>query len=505
MRVFAAALILCIYALLCLWSWYTHRRTHRRIRAREHPLGADSWLIGYASQTGTAESIAIKTANQLQQAGEDVLLLPLNRIDRTRLQHCRRALFIVSTYGEGEAPDNGNRFLHRIADLDLSNLQCGVLALGDRHYRHFCGFGRNLQQALEARGAAPLFDMIEVDQTEPSTLREWQYYLGEVTHRRLSFDWSKPPYQDWILTERRCLNPGSPGAAAFYLRLEPASDGIDPELWQAGDIAEVGPGNSDDRIEKFLTALERDGQDLVQDNGEPLPLLSALRYRNLPMEADVQAGLVQLDNQALLDALPELPLREYSIASTPAQGALELLVRQIREGEALGLGSGWLTEHAQLNGPVRLRIRSNPNFHAPPPDTPMILIGNGTGMAGLRAHLLSRSESTASRNWLLFGERTRAADFFFEDDIRRCQQDGALARLDLAFSRDKNSGARYVQDLLPQAAEELRRWVDDGASVYVCGSIHGMAEGVNDMLVSILGADRLELLARDGRYCRDVY
>lgn len=503
MPVFAAALILSLYALLCLWSWQSYRRAHPRRQASH--LDEDSWLIAYASQTGTAESIALKTKNQLQQAGENVLLLPLNHVDRNLLQQSRRALFIASTYGEGEAPDNGNRFLRRLANVDLSHLQYSVLALGDRNYRHFCGFGHDLHEALRRGGAVSLFDMIEVDQRAPNSLREWQYFLGEVTNRELNFDWSKPAYQDWILTERRCLNTGSPGAGAFYLRLEPTSGSISSALWQAGDIAEICPGNSDERIEKFLQGQGRDGSQLVHHNGEAVSLVSALRYRHLPMDAVRQAELARLDSKALLEALSELPQREYSIASTPAQGALELLVRQVREGDELGLGSGWLTQHAEVNAPIRVRIRSNPNFHAPPAETPMILIGNGTGIAGLRAHLLARNNGSACRNWLLFGERTRACDFFFAEDIQHCQQDGTLARLDLAFSRDSDSVARYVQDLLPPAADELRRWVEDGASIHICGSIHGMAEGVNEMLVNILGADRLELLARDGRYCRDVY
>src|SRR5690554_6605592 len=113
-----------MYVLVCLWSWQRYRRKHPRTDASDGSLvGEHTWLIAYASQTGTAESLARKTMNQLRDVGEDALMLSLNQIDSRVLEKCQRALFIVSTYGEGEAPDNGNRFLRRIADLNLGQLR----------------------------------------------------------------------------------------------------------------------------------------------------------------------------------------------------------------------------------------------------------------------------------------------------------------------------------------------------------------------------------------------
>ena len=169
-----------------------------------------------------------------------------------------------------------------------------------------------------------------------------------------------------------------------------------------------------------------------------------------------------------------------------------------------GLGSGWLCRHAQPGDAIALRIRRNPNFHPPAADVPMILIGNGTGLAGLRAHLKARALAGATRNWLLFGERQRAHDAFLADELAAWQAQGLLPHLDLTFSRDGDAH-RYVQHALASHANRLRQWVDEGAAVYVCGSLAGMAPDVDATLRRILGEDKIEALRTAGRYRRDVY
>ena len=169
-----------------------------------------------------------------------------------------------------------------------------------------------------------------------------------------------------------------------------------------------------------------------------------------------------------------------------------------------GLGSGWLCRHAQPGDAIALRIRRNPNFHPPAADVPMILIGNGTGLAGLRAHLKARALAGATRNWLLFGERHRAHDAFLADELAAWQAQGLLPHLDLTFSRDGDAH-RYVQHALASHANRLRQWVEEGAAVYVCGSLAGMAPDVDATLRRILGEDKVEALRIAGRYRRDVY
>ena len=200
-----------------------------------------------------------------------------------------------------------------------------------------------------------------------------------------------------------------------------------------------------------------------------------------------------------------LPSREYSIASVPGDGSLQLIVRRMfRPDGTPGLGSGWLLEGVQLGGSVDLRIRANPGFHVPADARPVLLVGNGTGLAGLRALLKARVAAGHGRNWLLFGERSAAHDNFHVEELQAWQNAGHLQRLDLVFSRDQLQ-RRYVQHVLEEAAGEVRKWVGDGAAIYVCGSLRGMAPAVDAVLERILGRDALEAMAADGRYRRDVY
>jgi len=113
-------------------------------------------------------------------------------------------------------------------------------------------------------------------------------------------------------------------------------------------------------------------------------------------------------------------------------------------------------------------------------------------------------QAGATRNWLLFGERNRARDFFHGNELLAWQAQGFLPRLDLAFSRDGGEH-RYVQHLVQAHGDELRRWVDEGAAIYVCGSLAGMAPGVDAALRGTLGDEAVERLLAEGRYRRDVY
>src|SRR5690554_1984640 len=484
-----------IYALLCWFFIYCRRQP-----SSSSDLAADSWLLAYASQGGQAQMLAERMLSEWQASGQAAQMVPLNQLDTKRLAGCGRAFFIVSTYGEGESPDNGTRFLSRLRGFDLSGLEYALLALGDRRYRFFCRFGLMVNQALAGAGARALFDPVTVDAMDDGDLRHWQQSLADATSLQAP-DWVTPAYQNWTLAHRECLNPNSPGAPAFYLRLSAPAEQLN---WQAGDIAEIGPRHPEARVDAWLSAGGHEGDTPVTLEAVSAPLREHLSRRQLP---ESPAQMAHLDATALLQALPLLPHREYSIASIPTSGKLDLLVRQWRmEDGSYGLGSGWLTQHAALGNPLEVRIRSNPNFAAPDPRYPLILIGNGTGMAGLRAHLQARAEIQAADNWLLFGERTRACDAFFAEEISRWQTQGVLQRVDWVFSRDAALGEpRYVQDLLRPAAEMLRQWVDRGAAIYVCGSLAGMAGATHHVLGELFGEQRLLALTEQGRYRRDVY
>ncbi|WP_241668811.1 flavodoxin domain-containing protein [Stutzerimonas nosocomialis] len=489
-RGLSAVLVGLAYLVLCLWY-----RPLRRGDATVPAPSAHDLLILHASQGGQARALAELSAAQLKAAGLHAKLLPLNACDAERLQRQRRVLFVCATYGEGEAPDDGARFARQVLgrELDLSHLSYAVLALGDRQYAQFCGFAVALDRWLRQRHASPLFDRVEVDRGDASAVRHWQHLLGHLSGRSDFVDWQPAPYGRWRLERRQCLNPGSPGAPIHHLALAP-TDAL--PAWRAGDIAEIGPRQPAATVAAWLERLGLDGAQPLEDGQSLARHLAAYR---LPDALDALRGLPA---QQLTGQLAKLPHREYSIASVPADGCVELLVRQqTGQDGGLGLGSGWLCRYAALGESIDLRIRSNPAFHGPGDATPVILIGSGTGLAGLRAHL--RERAAGSHNWLLFGERSARHDALLDDELQGWQRSGHLARLDRAYSRD--GGQVYVQHLLREAAQPLRDWLEDGAALYLCGSLEGMGRDVHQLLGELLGEDRLESLAEQGRYRRDLY
>ncbi|MBF8755826.1 PepSY domain-containing protein [Pseudomonas guariconensis] len=488
------------------WLLYLDRRRKKRqVRAARSSVSsakasADSWLIGFASQSGLAEQLAWQSAGQLQAAGLPVQVRPLAELGESDLQQARRALFVVSTFGDGEAPDSARTFERKVLGQPwaLDHLNYAVLALGDRQYPHFCGFARRLQAWLSERGATRTFSPVEVDNADPAALQQWQQELAQLTGAQPVTAWQAPSFANWTVRQRQHLNPGSQGAPVYLLGLQ--SD--HPQTWEAGDLVEVLPRNGQPRIDALLAGLGLDATTPVRLDGLNEPLGQALATRQLPLSRE---HLVGLHAQALVDALIPITPREYSIASIASDGVLELIVRQERRPDGtLGLGSGWLTEYLPLQGNISLRLRRNSGFRLPDAPAPMILIGNGTGIAGLRSLLKARIAAGERRNWLLFGERNRAHDLLCGDELQTWLADGDLQRLDLAFSRDQAEKV-YVQDVLLQQAETLSRWIADGACVYVCGSLQGMAAGVDAALSGILGVEVVQQLIEDGRYRRDVY
>ncbi|MDN2702232.1 sulfite reductase subunit alpha [Janthinobacterium sp. SUN100] len=435
------------YAGVCLAPWLRARAKRRASDAAKEALAnSPAWLVAYASQTGNAEELATQTAQSLQLAGIPVRLCALADLTAIDLQQAERALFLVSTYGEGDAPDNAAAFMGRLmtGELALPQLHYAVLALGDRSYGQFCGFGRALDAWLAEQGASRLFERIEVDRSASATIEQWFQHLSHLAGTSDAPDWSAPAFGDWRLTRRQLLNPGSAGGPIYHVELAPVAGSL-PD-WQSGDLVQVA---------------------------------------------------------APLD--PAQP-REYSIASIPRDGGVHLLVRQHAHPDgSLGLASGWLTAQAAVGDVVQLRLRQHRRFRLEDnAQRPLILIGNGSGIAGLRGHLKSRVLAGQRRNWLIFGERNLAHDFHYREEIERWHASGDLPRLDLAFSRDQ-AERTYVQDRLRGNADEIKLWLQQGAAIYICGSLAGMAGGVDQALQDMLGRPALDALAAEGRYRRDVY
>ncbi|PPU40343.1 flavodoxin domain-containing protein [Xanthomonas arboricola] len=529
-----AALGLALYLGLCTAVLL---RARKRVGAQR--ADASGVLIVWASQTGFARELAQRSVAALQSAGVGAHALPIETVDSDQLACVPRLLCIVSTTGEGDAPDHAQAAERAwLADdaQDLTAVRYAVLALGDRGYAHFCAFGRRLDDRLQTRGATRLFERIEVDNADPNALQHWQRRLMELAPALATQpDWSLPTYTTWQLRERVHVNPGSAGAPIYRLRLVPCDGAL--LQWSAGDIAEIAPHNAPDAVESWLQRNHSYGGQRIDGR----TLRDWLGGAQLPVDADADVGIGMgaspdveaevnigqgtgtgtgtgtntgtgtdissiMDAKAFVRRLAALPHRDYSLASIPEEGHAELLVREHRHADgSLGLSSGWLCVHAPIGAHIALRLRSNPGFHPPAPDQPMLLIGNGTGIAGLRAHLRARIAAGARRNWLLFGERNAAHDALYADELQRWQQDGWIERLELVYSRDQQRPPHYVQHALAAAADRLRRWIDQGACIYVCGSLRGMAPELDHTLDSILGAEVRQELLRNGRYRRDVY
>lgn len=464
--------VLASYGGLCGYCGWAYRRTlialgvmNNNQSSLDNGAPKPIFLVAYASQSGTAAALAQRSA-ALLHGQLDYQILPLNKVDNEVLSYTRQALFVLSTYGEGEPPDNGmvfaGRYLKGQTTIDLSHLQFSVLALGDKIYQQFCAFGHSVHQGLSLLGAIPLCEPLEACASagydSDGLLQQWRQGLklpqtetqSPVQAKLPESILAKSPYfSAWRLMSRNHLNPGSPGAAVFLLRLAHGK-GSTPN-WQAGDLIEVA-------------------FDVYPDN--------------------------------LLNTQVK---RKYSIASIPQDGVVELIVRRhINDDGSLGIGSGWLTAKAPLDANIRLRICQNPQFHAVEVQRPMILIGSGTGLAGLRAHIKQREQQGTTSNWLLFGERSPEHDGFCADEITAWQQAGALSRVDLAFSRDPHNPA-YVQDLMLKHADELSLWLHNGAAIFVCGNRLGMAQGVDHALQQIIPAQNYQQLLSLGLYRRDVY
>ncbi len=455
-RLLAAVATVTLYGALCLGVVVNERRKASRATARARAFAgtgdaqARPLLIVHASQTGGAEQLAWQTAQALHGAALPLRVAALGTLTPADLAAAASVLLIASTCGEGDAPDGAAPFVRRFmggAAVDsLAGVHFGLLALGDREFANFCAFGRRLDAWLQSNGARPLFDRIDVDGMAPHDLARWKHELGRLASVGDTLAWSEPARETWRLARRTHVNPGSGGAPVFHIELEPPA-GVVP-AWEPGDLLQIRVPHA-----------------------------------------------------------PDQP-REYSIASIPAEGRAHLLVRQERRSDgSLGLASGWLTRDAEVGSDVLLNTLAHRNFRlGDNAGRPLILVGNGTGIAGLRAHLSAGAsrEGAPARHWLVFGERQAAHDFHFRADVEAWVASGTIARLDLAFSRDQ-AAKHYVQDRLRAQPGIVRKWLDDGAAIYVCGSLQGMATGVEEALVDIVGSARLEALIDEGRYRRDVY
>lgn len=368
--------------------------------------------------------------------------------------------------------------------------------------------------------------------------------------------WNKRnPYPARLVENRLLSSPGS-AKEIRHLEFDLGDSGI---TYAAGDALAVVPHNDPALVDRLLEHLGADGSALF--DGRPLTdVLRVDREIRTPSK-DLVADLVQRapaselaavvahgDKQELdrwlwgrdvLDLLRDagdaapsldellpnlrgLQARQYSISSSPLAhpDRVHLTIASVRYGDARrthgGVASTYLADRVRADGEVGVYLQPNAAFGIPADDSaPMVMIGPGTGVAPFRGFLHERAASGATgRNWLFFGDQHRATDFVYEDELTAFRDSGVLDRLDLAFSRDQAEKV-YVQTRMREQAAELYRWLEDGASVYVCGDASRMAKDVEQALLDVVAGQRgcgdddaqayLADLRRGGRYVRDVY
>ncbi|MFJ3896277.1 sulfite reductase flavoprotein subunit alpha [Streptomyces sp. NPDC090083] len=541
------------------------RRAHT---AADAPTATVDVLFG--TQTGNAEFLADELVAAARTHGLTGRASALDAVTPDRLATMTHVLVVTSTYGEGELPDNAGLFWEALQSDTaprLDGVRYAVLGLGDRGYDDFCQAAKLIDTRLEQLGAARLHERVDCDVDFEDPAAEWtQAVLGRLaaetgatgdraapapspTPAPARSPWNRrTPYRSRLAVNRLLSAPHSAKEIRHY-EFDLGDSGI---TYRAGDALAVVPRNDDGLVAALLDHFGAAGdeetaellrtereirtpsKELIADLVERAPSGELATVMAQGDRSDLDSWLRGRDILDLLRAtdrsaapsLPELlpllrPLqaRQYSISSSPLAhpDRVHLTVASVRYGRHLGVASTYLADRTGAEGTtVGIYVQPNASFGVPADDdAPMVMIGPGTGIAPFRGFLHERAARGASgRNWLFFGDRHRATDFVYEDELTELRRRGVLTELDLAFSRDQAEKV-YVQTRMRERARELYGWLEDGAHVYVCGDASRMAKDVEAALLGVVAEQRgrgdddaaeyLAGLRRSKRYVRDVY
>ena len=450
-----------------------------------------STLLAFASQSGTAMSIAERFHKQLPNTFD---LRCLSSLTPDCLSQYRQVLLIASTYGEGAPPETAVTFLNKMKQTQMltSKVNFSILALGDRTYQHFCAFGHQLAHLLSSKGAKQITDVIEVDRGDKDAISNWWQQISHFIGKEQSTVSLTDNYHRLNTHSNTLVNPQKPKRAAHRIIFK--NEGL---TYQAGDLLEVIPKYDAIKCQQMLREKGFDCQQPVIFQNTEMPLFEAVRQSNWLGESATSA-------QQLVDVLTPLPPRVYSIASAPHESKLEIFVR--RHFDDLGkpgLASNYLCDLNE-NELISARIRHHANFHLPKHLCPTILIGAGTGIAPLISLLkgMSVNEQRVPA-WLFFGEQSKSTDFYFKDEINTMLSDKSLTQFTPTWSRD---GGGYITEQLEQHASSIKKWMlDDNAVIYLCGKQKGFGESVLSCLKSILEEHVYPSLIEDKRIRVDLY
>ncbi|MFZ8766361.1 assimilatory sulfite reductase (NADPH) flavoprotein subunit [Vibrio harveyi] len=535
--------------------------------------------IIFASQTGNAKGVAEALEQEAKAEGIAVELFDASDYKGKNLAKETHVIIVASTNGEGEAPDNSielHEFLQSKKAPKLPNLQYAVIALGDSSYEFFCQTGKDFDTYLSKLGATAFIDRIDCDVDYEAPAAEWrkqaleqvkealssgneaevvQLPVGQAAPGHSAYN-KQNPYTATLLTSQKITGRDS-GKDVRHVEIDLEESGL---TYQAGDALGVWFDNSSELANAILAKAGLSGVESVEVDGESLSIHSALvskyeitasnpqfvtKFAELSGSKKLQKLVEDKDklreyaaNTQVVDVLAEkktklsaeelvgllrrLTPRLYSIASsqTEVDEEVHLTVGLVEydkgDEKRYGGASSFLAQRLEEGGEVKVFVEHNNNFKLPQDDnTPIIMVGPGTGIAPFRSFIQERDNRNAEgKNWLFFGDRTFTQDFLYQVEWQKYLKSGLLTRLDVAFSRDQAEKV-YVQHRILENAEQVWQWIQDGAYIYVCGDATRMAKDVHDALVFVaeqqgkLSREEAEAFINDlrkaKRYQRDVY
>ena len=504
----------------------------------------------YGTQTGNAEELANDAAVVANGRGYSSKLNELDAIDMVALSQMEHAVIVVSTYGEGEMPDNANLFWDAVSAQNaprLEHLNYAVLALGDTSYDEFCQAGKLIDTRLEQLGAVRMAPRIDCDVDYDSAAAEWLDKAIPVAPninggtdedegpRSAPIDstvkkpkWNKKnPYGAKLIENSLLSGEGS----AKEIRHISFDLGDSEIAYQAGDALGVIPHNASDLVAAILNFFHVNFDKQIDGYDVPIGILLTEKYeimtpsrefiheiekrasnRELSQALGNKAALEKIlwgkDILDLLDMLPDNKLdveeflswlrplqhRAYSISSSSKvfSSEIHLTVAAVRwnyqNREHKGVASTFLSDRVELGETTGIFLSQNKNFRVPSDDdVPMVMVGPGTGVAPFRAFLQERQAREASgMNWLFFGDQHKDYDFLYQDELAAMCDSGLLNRLDLAFSRDQSEKI-YVQTRMLERGKHLFSALEEGGHFYVCGDASRMAKDVEKALHEVVG------------------